>query len=296
MKKILIVGASGFIGKNIYEYLGSKRNEYDIYNPSSEELDATDELAVDHYLMKNYFDVIIHSAVHNSGIKKDKDSTKMLEYSLRMFYNFEKNQELYGKMLYLGSGAELDKRYAISNISEKEFGRSIPKDDYGFAKYIIAKSIKQSKNIINLRLFGIYGKYEYWPLKFISISCCKALKGIPISIRQNVYFDFLFIEDFCKIVEWFIQNKAKYRDYNVSTGKKVDLFTIAQKIVKISGKNLPIYVCKSGLAKEYTSNNGRLLKEIGDFKFTDTDTAIKKLYNWYCKNEKMIDLYPLLYQ
>ena len=154
----------------------------------------------------------------------------------------------------------------------------------------------ESKNIINLRLFGIYGKYEYWPFKFISISCCKAIKGIPISIKQNVYFDFLFIEDFCKIIEWFIFNRPIYKDYNVSTGTKIDLFTLAQKVVKVSGKNLPIYVCRNGLDKEYSSNNRRLIQEIGNFKFTDVDVAIEKLYDWYYENEGIIDLYPLLYQ
>jgi GDP-L-fucose synthase len=295
VKKVLIIGGSGFIGKNVYEYLSNKSSKYDIYIPSSKELDVTDELAVNEYLKQKYFDVIIHSAVHNPVVK-NKDKSKMLEYILRMFYNFEKNQKLYGKMLYFGSGADFDKRYEIENASEDDLGKSIPIDDYGFAKYIIAQSIAKSENIINLRLFGIYGKYEYWPLKFISLSCCKAIKGIPISIRKNVYFDFLFIDDFCKIVEWFINNKPIYKDYNVTTGNKIDLLTIAQKIVKKSGKELPVYICKNGLDKEYSSDNQRLLKEIGNFEFTNVDIAIKNLYDWYCKHEDTIDLYSLLYQ
>lgn len=296
MKKILIVGASGFIGKNIYEYLSEKKEQYSVYKVSSTELDATDEIAVTSFLEQNYFDVIVHSAVHNSGVKKYKDSNKMLEYTLRMFYNFEKNQHLYGKMLYFGSGAEFDKRYDISFVSEEQIGENIPIDDYGFAKYIIERSIKNSENIFNLRLFGIYGKYEYWPLKFISISCCKAIKNIPISIRKNVYFDFLFIDDLCQIVEWFILNTPKYKDYNVTTGQKIDLLKLAQIILKVSGKDLPIYICQDGLDKEYSANNNRLKEELGDFNFTNVEKAIEKLYNWYCQNDEIIDLYPLLYQ
>lgn len=296
MKNVLIVGASGFIGKNLYEYLSEKKDKYNIYIPFSKELDAINEEQVNNLLEKVYFDVIINSAVHNCSANKYKDSTKMLEYSLRMFYNFEKSQNSYGKMLYFGSGAEFDKRNDIHSVKEKDFGKHIPSDDYGFAKYIIAKSIESSKNIYNIRLFGIYGKYENWQSKFISNICCKAIKNIPISIRQNVYFDYLFIDDFCKIVEWFIENKPKYKSYNVTTGKKIDLVELAQKVLKISGKNLPIYVCKEELGKEYSSNNDKLMREMVDFQFTNIDVAIKKLYDWYVENEEIIDLYPLLYQ
>ena len=296
MKNILIVGASGFIGKNLYEYLSKKKDEYNIFIPCSKEFDAINEEKVNRLLEKVYFDVIINSAVHNCGAKKYKDNTKMLEYSMRMFYNFEKNQNLYGKMLYFGSGAEFDKRNDIRSVKEDDFGKHIPSDDYGFAKYIIAKSIESSKNIYNLRLFGIYGKYEYWQSKFISNICCKAIKNIPISIRQNVYFDYLFIDDFCRIAEWFVENQPKYKSYNVTTGEKIDLLTLAQKVLKISGKDLPIYVCREELAKEYSSNNDKLIREIGNFQFTNVDEAIKKLYDWYAHNEEIIDLYPLMYQ
>jgi GDP-L-fucose synthase len=296
VKNILIVGASGFIGKNLYEYLNKNKDKYNIFIPSSRELNAIDEDQVNSILEKVYFDVIINSAVHNCGAKKYKDSTKMLEYNMRMFYNFEKNHDLYGKMIYLGSGAEFDKRNNICSVKEEEFDKNIPVDDYGFAKYIVAKSIESSENIYNLRLFGIYGKYEYWQSKFISNICCKAIKNIPISIRQNVYFDYLFIEDFCRIIEWFIENKPKYKSYNVTTGEKIDLLTLAQKVLRISGKDLPLYVCKEGLAKEYSSNNDRLISEIGNFQFTNIDEAIKKVYDWYVDNEEIIDLYPLLYQ
>lgn len=296
MKNILIIGASGFIGKNIYEYLSEKKDKYNIFIPSSKEFNAIDEEQVNSFLKKKYYDVIINSAVHNSGSQKDKDSTKMLEYSMRMFYNFEKNQNLYGKMLYFGSGAEFDKRNDILSVKEEDLGNNIPIDDYGFAKYIISKAIENNGNIYNLRLFGIYGKYEHWQSKFISNICCKAIKNIPISIRQNVYFDYLFIDDFCKIVEWFIENEPKQKTYNVTTGQRIDLLTLAQKVVEISGKEIPIYVCKKGLAKEYSSNNDNLIRELGDFQFTNIDEAIKKLYDWYVDNEEIIELYPLLYQ
>lgn len=292
MKKILLLGRSGFIGKNIYECL---KDRYIINAPSRKELNLTDEVEVNKYLKDSYYDVVINSAMYNYWSNKKSGEEAPLENSIKMYYNLEKNQQSYGKMLYLGSGAEFDKRRDIINISEEKLGESIPVDKYGLAKYVIAKSIESSEKIYNLRLFGVYGEYEQWQTKFISNICCKVIKDIPISIRQNVYFDYLYIKDLCKIIEWFINNEPKYKTYNVSSGKKVSLKSIAEEILKISEKNLQIIICKEGLAKEYTSSNKRLMKEISDFKFTDSYEAYKEIYKWYLKNEDIIDLESLLY-
>ena len=56
MKRILLTGASGFIGKNIKETLNSK---YDIWSPSSQELDLKDTECVEAYLKQHSFDVMI---------------------------------------------------------------------------------------------------------------------------------------------------------------------------------------------------------------------------------------------
>ena len=44
--KILITGASGFVGRNVKEYLEKKNEEYEIYAPTSKELDCLDEQEV----------------------------------------------------------------------------------------------------------------------------------------------------------------------------------------------------------------------------------------------------------
>lgn len=293
IKKILLLGGSGFIGRNLNEYLNKK---YEIDMPSSKELDLTDEKEVDLYFKDKYYDVVVNCAVFNYGKHKNLDAKNTLENSLKMYFNVEKNNSHYGKMLYTGSGAEYDKRYDIKGVTEEQFGMSIPNDQYGFAKYIINSHIEKSDKNYNLRLFGIYGKYEQWETKFISNVCCKVIKDLPISIRQNVYFDYLYIDDFCRIIEWFINNTPKYKSYNVVSGEKVSLQEIANNIVKIAHKNLPIIVCKEGLAKEYTASNERLLKELNNFEFTDKLEAYSKLYKWYKNNENIIDMYSLLYQ
>ena len=127
--KVLITGTNGFVGRNVKEYL-EKKQEYQIYAPSSKELDCIDEKAVENYLKKYRFDYVLHFAVYSNGIDSSKDGCKILEYNLRMFLNFAKNSSYYGKMYYTGSGAEYDKRYDIINVSEEDIGKTLPIDQY----------------------------------------------------------------------------------------------------------------------------------------------------------------------
>lgn len=295
MKKILIVGASGFIGKNISGYLQNTTERYELYTPDSIELNCADAVAVEKYLKKYQFDVVIHAVGHSNIPGKNRVPKDTLDMTLRTYFNFERCQEHYKKMVYFGSGAEFDREHYEPKMNETDFDRFVPKDDYGYAKYIINKSIKNSKNIYNFRIFGLFGKYEYWPNKFISLSCCKTIFDVPISIRRDVRFDWLYIDDLMSIIHWFINNEPKYKDYNVCSGSVYGLFEVAQKIIDVEGKNLPIYVCSDEEAFEYSGCNNRLLEEIGDFQFTNMDEAVRVLYHWYKKSKEAIDISNIFY-
>lgn len=284
MKKIFLTGRTSFIGKNLLNYLNSYKNEYSIFAPNHLELDLTDELAVKKVLENEKYDFVIHAAMYN----KIFDHPNMLTESLRIFYNLEKYSNLYGKMFYFGSGAEFDKSIDIVNVSEEEFGGSIPKNYYGFAKYIMNKQAQASNNIYNLRLFGVYGQYEHWQTKFISNACCRAVLGLPITLTQNALFDYIHIDDLCKAIRRFLCTTPTYHDYNVCSGKKVDLYSLAKKVVSISSKELEIIVAKDGFKNEYTASNKRMLSEF-DIELTNVDDGIRQLYEWYHQNIKMID-------
>ena len=65
MKKILITGASGFVGSRV---VARWRNEYAVLAPSHAELDITDRESVDSYFMLHSPDVVVHlAALSNTG-------------------------------------------------------------------------------------------------------------------------------------------------------------------------------------------------------------------------------------
>ena len=59
MKKVLLIGGSGFIGRNILEYFRDS-DKYSIVAPSSKELNILDEDKVTKYLQDNYFDIVLN--------------------------------------------------------------------------------------------------------------------------------------------------------------------------------------------------------------------------------------------
>lgn len=276
-KTIFITGAGGFIGKNLTEQLNEK---YSLLTPGHKELNLLDEKAVDRFFKKNKIDVVINCAVIG-GSRKEEYVNSSLSDNLRIFFNLLKNKDKYKKMIHLGSGAEYDKSKPIVKVKESDFGRSIPKDDYGFFKYLCSKYIEREENIICLRIFGLFGKYEDYRYRFISNAIVNNLRRLPITMNQNLFFDYVYIDDFIKIVDYFINHNAKYRFYNIGTGKKIDLRTISKKINLIADKKSKMVIKEKGLNYEYTCDNKKLLNELGKFKFAPFDESLNELYSWY---------------
>lgn len=285
-KNILITGANGFIGRNLSEQL---MNKYNLFIPLRSELNFLNEENVDNYFKNHEIDVVVHTAVVG-GSRIEEHTDLALSQNLRMFFNILKNKKYFKKMIYLGSGAEYDKTKPIISIKEDDFGKSIPVDEYGFFKYVCSKYIEEQNNIVSLRIFGLFGKHEDYRYRFISNAICQNILGLPITINQNVFFDYVFIDDFVKIVNYFINNEVKNKFYNIGTGKKIDLLTIANLINEIADKKSEIIVKNNGLNNEYTCSNKRLMSELDNLKFSEISDSIKILYNWYKENKNEIKL------
>lgn len=277
MEKVLLTGSSGFMGSNILPFL---KKRYHVYAPKRNQLDVRDSIQVKKYLEEEQFDFIVHfaspSPVRSSG--EDRYET-LFEDSLKIFMNFYTNRSTFGKMIYSGSGAEFDKSRDISFISECQIGESVPKDSYGLSKYIINELARYSDNIYNLRIFACFGPGEY-NSKFISHAIKCSMQGKPITIRQDCYFDYLYIDDYVRYLEYFIENTPRFHDYNASSGKRYKLSEIAEIVKKQMKSPHPIEIISEGMNKEYTSNNQRIIKETHIDNLLPLETGIRKLIEW----------------
>jgi GDP-L-fucose synthase len=191
-------------------------------------------------------------------------------------------------MIYFGSGAEFSREHWIPKMKEDYFDKYIPTDQYGFSKYIMTKYAYLSNNIYNLRLFGVFGKYDDWRVRLIPNICYRAVVNSPIIINQNKCYDFLYINDLIKITEWFINNEVRHNVYNVCTGTTIDFKTLAEKIIKISSKKMSVNIRNKNPGAEYSGDNTLLMNELKVFKFTNIEESIRDLYDWFENNRSIL--------
>lgn len=290
-KTILLTGWSGFIGRNIREsYLWKK---YNIIAPTHGDLDIASTDFVDDFFIGKYFDIVLHTAVkpyHRAAT----DRSNLLYTNLRMFENLERNCDRFGKFINFGSWAIYDVAKNNSGVSEDDIYKNMGVDELSFTKYIIQKQIDNLPNFINLNIFGIFWKYEEYSIRFISNAITKTLFKLPITLRQNRRFSYLYIDDLMPIIEWFIENEPKFKSYNIVPDDYVELKNIAYTIANFAGGN-DVKIANDWYWLDYYGSNARLKNEYNDVKFTPINDAIMDLYDYYTKNINLINKELLLF-
>ncbi len=289
--RVMITGRTGFMGRNLVEQL---RPVHDVLAPTHQELDLLDETAIRHFFERHQVDVVVHAAVA-PGHRNAKDPTNLVFKNTRMFFNLVRNTHRFGKLIHLSSGGVYDLRHCVPKAREDFFDQHVPSDESGFSKYLCSKYVERANgNIVELRPFGVFGKYEDYEIRFISNAMCKTLFDLPITIKQNRRFDYVYVDDLVRIVNWFITHEGKHKSYNVTPEAAIELAELARMVLEISGKRLEIVVAKAGMGPEYSGDNSRLRAELSTVEFTPLREAVRKLYGWYCENIHLVRKEALL--
>ncbi len=280
MKTILMTGAGGFVGSNLKPFL--ENNNFKVIAPKSKDYDFTNPKTVEDLVNTYQPDLFILAGFY--GISDPKNiAADIEEKNLAIFNNFIKTAGD-KKVITFGSGAEFDKSRHIIKAKESDLGQVIPQDLYGHAKYTISQEIKKHPNVLNLRLFGVYGPNEF-DSRFITHASKCNLAHKPITMRQNVVFDYMPVQDLCAITLEFINKTPKAQFINITPDKGISLMEISRIINKISDYKSDIIALQEGLANEYTGDNSTLKSELPDFKFTSYEDGIKKFYIYLSQNK-----------
>ena len=198
--KILITGGSGFIGRNIIKFLGP---DYDIYTPTSSQLDLTNPEEVEKYFQNKFFDVVIHCAIEG-GRRNVQDTAFTLQNNLKMFFNLMNNRDRFDRFINFSSGADFDKKKHI-NINNHNLEKSYPIQPYDMSKNIISRVLKNSPRCYNFRVYGVFGIDEAED-RFITSNLKRYKEHNPIEIHQNRYWDFFYIKDLINVIKYYIDN------------------------------------------------------------------------------------------
>ena len=288
-QKVLLLGASGFVGRNMLERFQADE-AFGIHAPGHAELDALDERSVFAALRAGGYDVVLNCLDGNGPA-----DAAYAERRLRMYHNLARHADLFGKMVYFGSGAEYGRQLPVVDVGEGDFGRVVPTDSYGFALYQMSLHAMASDNIYNLRLFGIFGPHELWRRRFISNFACRALLDAPFVMRQDRAMDYLHTDDLSEMVRWAMTAQPRHHDYNATSGKAVTLKELAREVMRQTGTEArELYCALEGLADEYTSDNSRILSEMDGFAPMPIEVSVARLIGYYRQHIGEIDRGELL--
>ena len=289
--RILVTGGRGFIGRNLIEHL---EHEHELVAPTHAELDLADDVAVDAWFRSHDVDAVIHGAVR-PGHRAAQDPTRQLWTNLRMFFNLVHNRDRFGRLVFLSSGAVYDVRRSIVRVAETALGDSVPEDEHGLSKYAIARFLQagapaHGADVVELRLFGVYGRYEDYGIRFISNAICRAINDLPITLRQDRRFSYLYVDDLMPVIDWALVARPAHVAYNVCPDWTDSLSDLAATVAERSERPARLLVASEGLGNEYSGDNSRLRTELPTMAFTTPDVAIDRLFGWYSDHRSEIDL------
>ncbi len=271
--KIIIAGSNGYLGRNIYEYFLTKPN-FEVKNINRSDFDLTSTQKLHDFVSEFKPDFYIHSAVNINDF----------ENNIKMHYSLEAISNVCGKIITLGSGAEYNPKAYKPLMKEEYFGNSVPEDIYSLSKYTIARLINEgSANIYNLRLFGIFGKYEDYTRRFISNNLVRHLNHLPLKMNRDIAFDYLYVPDFLQSLEAFLLTDPPRNTYNLCTGKPLSFLYMLHEICNVLeiNKDEIIIVDQTPSEYEYSGDPSLFNSDILPVKITPFSTCIQQMYDWY---------------
>lgn len=199
--KIFLTGGHGFIGSNILNRLQEK---YEFVAPSKNLLDLTNPTEVNEYLKDQYFDFVIHCAIVG-GRRNGPDTKKIFDKNFDMFENLLNNQDHFGKLINIGSGADTLNTW------------------YGKSKKVIGNIIRGHDNMVNLRCFGVWGEGEE-PDRFPTY--CVTHK--QVTIKEDKLMRYIHVAKLVKIIDDILNNWPKMSEYTL--GEPIKLSDFAKQL------------------------------------------------------------------
>ena len=275
--KVLLTGATGFLGSNILKEINRNKNieittltrkKIKIKNIKTNNLDLYNLKKIKIFLKKEKFDRIIHAAWCNN-FKNMMNSELNLNWII-ITKNLIKYFFLYGGEYFLCIGSVDEYKNKKTKIyretDELQFGNF-----YSKAKISILKYLKKNykKKFLWCRVFWLYGKNENKRRLIPIIKEAIYKKKVTNIHNYNHELDYLNVNDAAKIiVKLFVRKKKGV--FNICSGNAISIFNICKMI----GKNLKYfnfiennsYLYVKGCIKKLKKNN-IIKKEIKISKF-----------------------------
>jgi dolichol-phosphate mannosyltransferase len=248
---VAVIGASGFLGANVFRsliqvredaigttYSGDSWRLEGIPTQNTTHLNLLDPISLNAFLARcepaTIFDCSSFGAY---SFEKDWERIHATNYStlIRILETLSKRE--FAAYIHSGSSSE----YGANATGPEESSLLLPNSHYAVSKAAASMAVNYfgktvGMPVANLRLYSIYGPYED-SSRLIPVLCEKSLRGeLPPFASEKISRDFIHVDD---VVEAFVDTASRMGDgicgesFNIGTGRKTSLETLALTARKI---------------------------------------------------------------
>lgn len=305
-KRILISGATGFIGANlvrkcleaeakvhiITRMSSNKWRIKDILEDINEHcVDLLDREKLEVLLSEIKPEIIFHTATYG-GFSYQKDVDDITQVNIMGTINLLNACLKVGFDIFVNTGSSSE--YGIKSESMSEMDPLGPNSDYGAAKvsatlFCQAKAKSGKLPIVTLRLFSPYGYYEERSrlVSSVIVSCLRK-ENPKVSSLESVR-DFVFIED---VLDAYIKvaniSSIGGEIFNIGCGQQRSVGEVVNKIIELTGRKVcPEWDCVCRRANEPAVWQADVSKAKNILKWKPKHTleeGLDKTIKWFERN------------
>jgi dolichol-phosphate mannosyltransferase len=299
---ILVLGASGFIGANLFRMIAAVRSDIfanvqhekswrleDISEDKIVAVDLTDPVAIKN-LMANIRPQTVFDCAAYGAYSFEQDSQKIYQTNFQSLVNLvELCSELrVAAYVHAGSSSE----YGTNACAPTEDKTCEPNSHYAVSKVASANFLgymgkHRGFPCAHLRLYSVYGPLEDTSRLIPNILKCAARGTLPPFVDARTSRDFVFVEDVCRafILAASRMNPSFHGEiFNIGSGRKTTIQELAEQVRNEFGiVEEPKYgtmEARSWDLEDWYSNSEKAAQVFGWSVTTSLSEGLHKTYEW----------------
>ena len=311
VSKVLVTGASGFIGSNLTRNLIKTEDEVNVLVRKKSNLwrindvlsecnvhtvDLSDFEEVRNLISKVKPKIVYHCATY--GVYPNQKDVSQMDQTnvtgtLNLLKLLHENSEL-ERLVNLGSVFE----YGYKSNSIKETDSTQPFDSYSITKVSQTKLVEyysRQKKLpaVTLRIFTPYGIFEE-PGRLISDVMVATVKKKPLKIfSRKAKRDFVYIDDVTHaLIKASKKPGIEGEIFNIGSGNATSVEELVNLVCKITNTNLEVSWSDENQRKQdKTGTNGfadlQKVKKIDWKPEVSLKDGLSRTYDWFLQNIKL---------
>jgi nucleoside-diphosphate-sugar epimerase len=238
-KKILLIGALGFIGSNIARRLISEGYNVDCFDDLSfgSKKNLSPEMKISYLSFQgitsqqylDMFDTCVFVACANIIYAIDEPIKTFVTNGMDSIEFFDKFK---GKIVFTCTTSVYGQ---LDTVPTPETATIKTNNAYDTSKRIAELALLQRKNVTILRLSNCYGEWQRPENPYCGVVgklVSQALKKEPLTIVGDGLQtrDYTYVGDVCDAIVLSVEQEAKNECINIASGKETDILTLASEI------------------------------------------------------------------